>query len=125
MDILNDIWGFASGPARPFLEWGASIAIGGTIGAYVRSELKKIGTTLILETNHKLEDISDPDLREMIRYGIRYVAKRFPDASGNRKLELLVNAIQNATPNFIISDDEIRKIIQEEYDQIKGDLSKI
>lgn len=120
-----DIFGLLGNPVKYVVEMTASAAIGAAVYMYIKKELQGFGNTLILETKNGINNVNDPDLQKMIEYGIHYVAKRFPKAADNAKLQILIKAVQDATPNLIISDDQIRMLIEDQYDEIKDRLGKV
>ena len=112
-------------PAKPLLEWGITIALGTAFYSLIKNEVVKIRNSLILEINAQVTSIDDPDLKEIVRHAIRYAAKRLPNATGNERLDLVIKAVQDATPNFIISDSQLEILIQTEYEAIKDKLSAL
>jgi hypothetical protein len=120
-----DILGLLGNPVKYAVEMMTSAAIGAAIYLFIKKELQAFGNTLILETKNGINNVNDPDLRKLLEYGIHYVSKRFPEASNNAKLQILIKAVQDATPNLIISDDQIRTLIEDQYDEIKDRLSKL
>lgn len=107
------------------VQWGLGLVFGGIFLGMIRSQIKKIGDGIVLAANNQINSLDDPDLKEMARHAIRYAAKRLPNSSGSDKMQAAIKAIQDATPNFIISDAQIKELIQNEYDQIKGELETI
>lgn len=117
---------FLSDPfVKPLIEWTGTIVIGGLVYKAVKQELSKFGNAIVLQTKDQITSIDDPDLREMVRYAIRYAATRLPDVKGNERLEAIIKAIQDATPNFIISDDQLRDLIESEFLRIKSGLASL
>jgi len=106
-------------------QWGLGLALSGLVANSIKKEFKKFGQGFTLEVNTKINSINDPDLKEMVRHAVRYGAHRFPDASGSQKLDMAIKAVQDATPNWIISDDKIKELLQNAYNDLKGDLDKI
>lgn len=121
MNLLN----LFSDPVHLLMQTLVSFGVGAAFYIIIKNQLSNIGQSFVLETKSQINNIEDPDLKEMLRHGIRYVAKRFPNATGNEKIGLLIRAVQDATPNFIISDNQVRELIEIEYDQIKNELIKI
>lgn len=120
-----DIFKILSGATAPIAQWAIGIAIGGMAIKWLSDQISRIRNTIYLSVNSKISSIDDPDLKEMVRFAIRYSAKRFPDVSGDEKMLMVIKAVQDATPNWIISDEQIKTIIQSEYNSLKDQLQKI
>jgi len=117
LDIVN--------PVKPLLEWGITIAMGAAFYSLIKKEVGRLRESLFLEVNSQVTSIDDPNLRKIVKHAIRYAAKRLPDATGNERLDAVIKAVQDATPNFIISDDQLKELIQTQYTALKGQLGSL
>lgn len=67
----------------------------------------------------RINRIDDEKLREAAKSAIRFAADRMPEAEGNKKLQFAIKFVQDVTPNIIISDERVKKIIEQEYLKLK------
>jgi len=107
------------------LHYGINLVFGGSLLVWITSIINKKETDLVLKVQHGIESINDPNLREMVRFGIRYAVVKFPDLKNSDLVKKVIKAIQNATPDFIASDSDIENLINDEITKVNGDLSKI
>ena len=122
MDVLG-VMNFLNGVGGTIVKWGAPIVFGGYILKKIQDEVAKVRAGIVLEVNAKIKDINDPDIQEIVRHAIRYAAHRMPDASKSAQVAAVVKAVQDATPNWIISDDQVKQIIESLWDGTLSDMA--
>lgn len=111
------------------LQGGALWVVGATAGAFVTGWIGKKAheyEQIALQTaKQKLESIQNDNLRQAARYAVRFIAQTMPTASNSAKLKAAIKVAQEATPNFIVSDDKVRVIAEAEYMDFKQGLANI
>ncbi|MGE4169158.1 MAG: phage holin, LLH family [Candidatus Margulisiibacteriota bacterium] len=125
MDILGAVGNVFGGVGKQVVIW----TIGGAISLFVVNEIRKflneIKDHIIRKVKGEVANIEDENLREAARHVVRYVAGRFPDISGDAKLQMAIKQLQDITPDILVSDDKLKVLIESAYSDFKQELKSV
>jgi len=126
-----DILGLLTGPVGTVLKIiGIPVLVGvGGIGGFFYSSINKKALSVeeaAVSSVSKLSNYTDdPDMKAIIVHCIHMAAKMMPDASGNEKLQYALKKVKAMVPDWLISDEDLEKIINQSYVKFQADLKSL
>lgn len=100
----------------------ASVFFVGWIVVEAKKRIAEVVQVNVDKLRNDIQGMQDADLREIARHTVRYVAKKMPDASNDERLAYAIKRVQELTPNIVMSDDNVKVLIEYAYMQCKNEL---
>lgn len=106
---------------------GIGITIGGVfVSGYLFNVVddyrKEFFKNLKKKSSLELAKIENEHLRAIVVDVMKYVESQFPELEGDEKMNLLVKKVQQAVPDFILTDAQVKILAEAVYFDIRETL---
>jgi hypothetical protein len=114
-----------SGIGDKILLGGVGLGLSWILGRRALGFFRSVKSNLISNTRRGINGIKNKDLRIVARHMTRYVASTLPNISEDEQLQLVIAEVQRVMPDILISDKDVKSIIETIYQETKYELENI